>query len=106
MVRFTEVPTTLGKIADYTSRLSNVLGSIAGGQSAGSILRYPSDMIDSSMAYMKISCLEYTQAGGLTEGGSLKVQEGSAVSAANNKNIIVIDIKFVLKFIKIRYFFS
>ena len=85
MVRFTEVPTTLGKIADYSSRLSNVLGSIASGQSAGGILRYPSDMIDSTMDYMKISCLEYKPAGGLTEGGGLKVQEGSAVSAANNK---------------------
>ena len=85
MVRFTEVPTTLGKIADYTSRLSNVLGAIAGGQSAGGILRYPSDMIDSSMDYMKISCLEYKPAGGLSANGSLQVQEGSAVSAANNK---------------------
>ena len=86
MVRFTEVPTTLGKIADYTSRLSNVLGSIAGGQSAGSILRYPSDMIDSTMDYMKITCIEYKPAGGLTEGGGLKVQEGSAVSAATGKH--------------------
>ena len=86
MVRFTEVPTTLGKIADYTSRLSNVLGSIAGGQSAGSILRYPSDMIDSTMDYMKITCIEYKPAGGLTEGGGLKVQEGSAVSAAQGKH--------------------
>ena len=85
MVRFTEVPTTLGKIADYSSRLSNVLGAIAGGQSAGGILRYPSDMIDSSMDYMKISCLEYKPAGGLSANGSLQVQEGSAVSAANNK---------------------
>jgi len=86
VVRFTEVPTTLGKIADYTSRLSNVLGSIAGGQSAGSILRYPSDMIDSTMDYMKITCIEYKPAGGLTEGGGLKVQEGSAVSAATGKH--------------------
>ena len=86
MVRFTEVPTTLGKIADYTSRLSNVLGAIAGGQSAGSILRYPSDMIDSTMDYMKITCIEYKPAGGLTEGGGLKVQEGSAVSAATGKH--------------------
>jgi len=85
VVRFTEVPTTLGKIADYSSRLSNVLGAIAGGQSAGGILRYPSDMIDSSMDYMKISCLEYKPAGGLSANGSLQVQEGSAVSAANNK---------------------
>ena len=85
MVRFTEVPTTLGKIADYSSRLSNVLGAIAGGQSAGGILRDPSDMIDSSMDYMKISCLEYKPAGGLSAIGSLQVQEGSAVSAANNK---------------------
>lgn len=86
MVRFTEVPTTLGKIADYSSRLSNVLGSIAGGQSAGGILRYPSDMIDSTMDYMKITCIEYKPAGGLTEGGGLKVQEGSAVSAATGKH--------------------
>jgi hypothetical protein len=85
VVRFTEVPTTLGKIADYSSRLSNVLGSIAGGQSAGGVLRYPSDMIDSSMDYMKISCLEYKPAGGLSANGSLQVQEGSAVSAANGK---------------------
>ena len=86
MVRFTEVPTTLGKIADYTSRLSNVLGSIAGGQSAGSILRYPSDMIDSSMDYMKITCIEYKPAGGLSANGTLQVQEGSAVSAAQGKH--------------------
>ena len=86
MVRFTEVPTTLGKIADYTSRLSNVLGSIAGGQSAGSILRYPSDMIDSSMDYMKITCIEYKPAGGLSANGTLQVQEGSAVSAATGKH--------------------
>ena len=86
MVRFTEVPTTLGKIADYTSRLSNVLGSIAGGQSAGSILRYPSDMIDSTMDYMKITCIEYKPAGGLSANGTLQVQEGSAVSAATGKH--------------------
>ena len=86
MVRFTEVPTTLGKIADYTSRLSNVLGSIAGGQSAGSILRYPSDMIDSTMDYMKITCIEYKPAGGLSANGTLQVQEGSAVSAAQGKH--------------------
>ena len=75
MVRFTEVPTTLGKIADYTSRLSNVLGSIAGG-SAG-VLRYPSDMIDSTTDYMKISCLEYKPSGGFIEAGSLKVAEAN-----------------------------
>ena len=90
MVRFTEVPTTLGKIADYTSRLSNVLGSIAGGQSAGGILRYPSDMIDSTMDYMKITCIEYKPAGGLSANGSLKVKEGSAVSAAQGKHKVTI----------------
>ena len=83
MVRFTEVPTTLGKIADYTSRLSNVLGSIAGG-SAG-VLRYPSDMIDSTTDYMKISCLEYKPSGGFIEAGSLKVAEANEVNAASNK---------------------
>lgn len=95
MVRFSEVPTTLGKIADYASQAANVagavnnaLGSVTGAQTAtggGDILRYPLSMIDSTTDYMKISCIEYKPAGGLTAGGGLKVQEGSAVSAAANK---------------------
>ena len=85
MVRFTEVPTQLGKIADYSSRLSNALGSIAGFFGGGNVLRYPMDMIDSSTDYMKISCLEYTPSGGFVAEGSLKVAEGSEVNASVSK---------------------
>ena len=85
MVRFTEVPTQLGKIADYSSRLSNALGSIAGFFGGGNVLRYPMDIIDSSTDYMKISCLEYTPSGGFIAEGSLKVAEGSEVNASASK---------------------
>lgn len=100
MVKFTEVTNTIdttaktaSKTAQKANAVNNALGSITGKQAAtgaGDVMRYPIQMIDSSMDYMKITCIQYKPSGGFETAGSLKVLEGSAVAASSGTRLATI----------------